>query len=65
MEHSGARLRISRRRRPGYFGYGGGWMYGLGYGDREDERDDLTVTDTLGEQFTGDGGDGGGDGGGE
>lgn len=63
MDHQGARLRISRRRRPGHLGYGaGGWMYG-GVRD-DDDRDDLTMIGNLSDQQFGDGDSDGGDGGG-
>ena len=61
----GARFRITQRRRPGAYGYGGGF-YGPTnwWGDRDpDDPGDLTTTRNLGEQFDGYG-DGGGDGGG-
>ena len=64
-EKSGARFRITTKRRSygAVGGYGGIYGSGAWYGDRDSgDRDDLTMTDNLGEQF--DGGDGGGDGGG-
>ena len=61
---------IRKRKRRVIHGYGvggGPLLYGYGgyWGDRdEDDRDDLTMTSNLGEQFDGIGDGGMGDGGG-